>query len=69
MYDTESSSPVLCDNLEGWEGGIRGRGPMYTYGCFMLMYGKKLSQYCKVITLQLKKKNLVGYHSTTIKEK
>jgi len=24
-----------------WEEGIRGRGHMYTYGCFMLIYGKK----------------------------
>ena len=31
-----------------------GGGHMYTCGWFMLMYGKKTSQYCKVIILQLK---------------
>ena len=32
----------LCNNLEGWdgEGGSRERGQMYTYGWFMLMYGR-----------------------------
>ena len=25
-------SRVLCDNLEGWEEGSRGRGYMFTYG-------------------------------------
>ena len=36
------SNLVLCDNVEGWDrvGGSRGRGHMYTYGWFMLMYGK-----------------------------
>ena len=24
----------------GWEGGSRGRGLMYTYGCFTMMYGR-----------------------------
>ena len=34
--------PGLCNNLEGWdvEGGSRGRGRMYTYGWFMLMFGR-----------------------------
>ena len=36
-----------------WEGGPRGREHMYTYGWFMLTYGRKL-QYCQVIILQLK---------------
>ena len=33
---------VLCDNLEEWDGeeGSRGRGHMYTYGWFTLMYGR-----------------------------
>ena len=36
----------LCNNLEGWdgegekEGSLRGRGHMYTYGWFMLMFGR-----------------------------
>ena len=29
-------------------------GHMYAYGQFMSLYGKKPSQYCKVIILQLK---------------
>ena len=38
-------SLVLCDNLEGWyedgwEEGLRGRGYMYTYGWFMLLYSR-----------------------------
>jgi len=32
------------------------RGHMYAYGQFMLMYGKKPSQHCKVIIIQFKKK-------------
>ena len=58
---------MLCDNLEGWEGGVRGRGHMYTYGCFMLMYGKNYHNIVKLLSHNLKK-NLVGYHSTTIKK-
>ena len=30
-YNTRELNSVLCDNLEGWEGGSRGRGRMYTY--------------------------------------
>ena len=38
LYDAGSSNLVLCDNLEGWdgggrwEGGKRGRGHTYIYG-------------------------------------
>ena len=35
-----------------WEGGSRGRGHMYTYGWFILMYGR--NQHNSVIILQLK---------------
>ena len=42
-----------------WEGGSGRRGHMYAYGQFMLMYGKKPSQHCKVIIFQFKKKNNV----------
>ena len=31
---------------------------MYTYGLFVLTYGKKPTQYCKAIILQLKIKKL-----------
>ena len=36
MYDARNKKPMLCDNLEGWNGegggwgGSRGRGHMYT---------------------------------------
>ena len=45
LCDAESSNPVLCDNLEGLDGvgggrEVQGRGHMYTYGWFMLMYAK-----------------------------
>ena len=38
LYDAGDPKPELCDNLErsGGEGG----GHMYTYGRFILMYGK-----------------------------
>jgi len=32
-----------------WEKGTGGRGHVYIYDQFMLLYGKKQSQYCKVI--------------------
>ena len=49
---------VLWDNPEGWggEGGgreIQDGGHMYTHGWFMSMYGKKLPQYGRVLSLQL----------------
>ena len=36
---------MLCDNLDGWENvgwerDLGERGPMYTYGRFMLVYGR-----------------------------
>ena len=48
MYDTGTPKPVFCDNVEGWDGvqdagsrGVqKGGGYMYTYGQFMLIYGK-----------------------------
>ena len=41
--------PGLCNNLEGWggEGGSRGRGYMYTYGWFILMFDRKQQNYVK----------------------
>ena len=40
---------------------------MYAYGQFMSLYGKKPSQYCKVIILQLKEinKNFKTYSKQT----
>ena len=50
---TGNPKALLCDNLEGWdgEGGLRGRGHVYIYGRFMLMYGRH--QHNIVIILQL----------------
>ena len=55
-------NPVLCDNLEEWDGerdrrGFRRKG---TYVYLWLIYvdvWQKPIQYCKAIVLQLKKKN------------
>ena len=59
MHDTGCSGPVHWDDPEGWDGEGGGKGVqdgerVYTRGGFMLMYGKKTPQYCKVIILQLK---------------
>ena len=46
MSDAENPQLVLHDNLEGrareggWRRGSGGRGHMYAYGQFMLLYGK-----------------------------
>ena len=43
LCDAGSLNPVLCDNLQGWDGveeSSRERGCMYTCGWFMLMYGR-----------------------------
>ena len=51
---------MLSDNQEGgmglgeWEGGSIGRGHIYTYDWFTLLYGRKPTQCCKAI-IQLKK--------------
>ena len=39
-----------------WEGGSGGRGHMYIYGGFMLMFWQKTTEVCKAIILQLKNK-------------
>ena len=48
---------MLCDNIEGWdggwEGGSSGKGCMYAY--FHIVVQQKPTQCCKVIILQLKK--------------
>ena len=45
MHETGHPKSVLWDNIEGWGGGrweegSGSGGHMYTYGQFMLMYGK-----------------------------
>ena len=41
-----------------WEGCSRGRGDIYSYDWFMMLYGgnQQLTQHCKAIILQLKQK-------------
>ena len=34
-------------------GGSRGRGHRYTYGWFMMVFGRSQTQYCRAIILQL----------------
>ena len=59
-YMTQGVQTGVCDNLEGLdeagrrEGGSRGKGHMYTYGSFMLMYGRNQHNTVKAIILQLK---------------
>ena len=45
MHETGCSGLVHWDDPEGWDGeeggrGVQEGGHMYTYGQFMLMYGK-----------------------------
>ena len=45
MHETGCSGLVHWDDPKGWDGvggrsGVQIRGHMYTYGWFMLMYGK-----------------------------
>ena len=61
MHETGCSGLVHWDDPEGWDGegggrGVQDGGHMYIHGWFMSMHGKKPLQYCKVISLQLKKK-------------
>ena len=60
MHEVGYSGMVHWDDPEGWDGEVGGREGqdgelMYTHGWFMSMYGKNPPQYCKVISLQLKK--------------
>ena len=59
--------PSVCDNLEGWR-GYNSEGTYAHLWLFHVDVWQEPSQYCKIIILQLKK-NLVRYHSTTIKKK
>ena len=46
-YNTRELNSVLCDNLEGWEGGPKGKGHMYTYDQpIHVDVWQKSSQYC-----------------------
>ena len=60
MHKTGCSGLVQWDDSEGWDGEGGGKGlqdgeHMYTRGGFMSMYGKT-NKYCKVTSLQSKKK-------------
>ena len=61
LCDPGNPKPILCDNLEGWDGGGGGRevqeGGTYIY--LWLIHAEvwqKPPHYCKVIILQLKTK-------------
>ena len=59
MYDAGNPKPVLCDDLEGWDwerGVIMREGTHVYLWLIHVDVWRKPSQYCKVITLQLKKK-------------
>ena len=48
---------------EGWEGGSRGSGQRYTYGWFMLFYGRNQHNIVKQLSSSLKKKRLWERHA------
>ena len=62
LYDARSSTRVLYNNLERWDGvgdgrEVQGEGDMYVY--LWLIHAdtwQKPTQYCKAIILQLKLK-------------
>ena len=56
---------MLCDDLMGWDGGLRGRSEregMYVY-IWLIHFAvqQKLTQYSKAIICQLKKKDPTCY--------
>ena len=53
LYSIGGSAWCSGTTYRGREGDSRGRGRVYTYGWFMLMYDKP-SQHCKAIIPQLK---------------
>ena len=57
LYDAGSSKPVLCDDLDGWNGEMGGSRGTYVYLWLIHVdVWKKSTQYCKAIILQLKRK-------------
>ena len=60
LYDVGCSNPVLCDDLQGWDGAgggmeVQEEGDIYTY--LWLIHGdawQKSTQCCEIIILQLK---------------
>ena len=61
LYDSGSSNPMLCDDLEGWgEEGCEVGGRFEregAYSCLWLIHvdiWQKPTQYCKAILFQLK---------------
>ena len=73
MQDTGCLGLVHWDDPDGWDREGVGRGlqdgeHMYTGGGFMSMYGKT-NKYCKVTSLQSKKKIEINYWKKTVKKK
>ena len=67
---TQDLKPVLCDHLERWEGGSRGRGRMYKdlWPIHVDMW-QKPTQYCKAIILSPFKKFFYRVNSNDNKNK
>ena len=42
---TQEAQPRALRQPRVWKGGSRGRGHMYTYECFMLLYGRDQHNY------------------------
>ena len=64
MQESENSKPVNWDNPEGWDGdrgmrGIQDGGTRVQLWLIHVNVWKKLPQYCKVISLQLKINKLI----------
>ena len=61
MRKINSGKSVLCGNLEEWDGVGGGRevrgvgGHTYTYGWFMLMYGRSQHNIAKQLSSRFKK--------------
>ena len=59
---------MLCDNLEGWDGGGGWRevqeGGTYIYLWLNHDIWQKQTQYCKAILLQLKRNKLKKFYQT-----
>ena len=49
-------------NIGRWEGVSRGRGHMYTCGCFMLMYGRSQHNIVKQIPCREKEEKFLWYN-------
>ena len=58
MYDAGNPKPVLCDNLEGWDGerGVQEGGDMYIPNALHADVWQKLLQYRNYLLILKKEK-------------